>query len=229
MTLPHPVRRLVLKSALSGLWAGTSWAHGRSADTDYVHRLRSGGVVVLIRHSETEPGIGDPPGMRLEDCASQRNLSQEGRVQAQRIGKWFSRHGLAPLAVRSSAWCRCLDTAREAFGPSAFGRSLAVESWPALNSFFQGHGQRERQLREAASRARMISTQSAAGYFEVWVTHQVVITALTGRHCAMGEMIVAASSPESMTASKSASGVASGAASGAASSPLVALAFGLVA
>lgn len=221
MTLPHPVRRLVLKSALSGLWAGTSWAYGRSADSDYSHRLRSGGVVVLIRHSETEPGIGDPPGMRLEDCASQRNLSQEGRAQARRIGQWFSRQGLAPLAVRSSAWCRCLDTAREAFGPSAFGRSRSVQAWPALNSFFQGHGERDRQLREAASRARAISTQSTAGDFEVWVTHQVVITALTGRHCAMGEMIVASAAPESKAAS--------GDASHAASSPLVALAFGLIA
>ena len=60
--------------------------------------------------------IGDPPGFRLGECATQRQLSETGREQAQRIGTWFSARGLAPAEVRSSAWCRCLDTATLAFG-----------------------------------------------------------------------------------------------------------------
>lgn len=43
--------------------------------------LEQGGQVVLIRHAVTVPGSGDPPGMRLDDCRTQRNLSAEGRYE----------------------------------------------------------------------------------------------------------------------------------------------------
>ena len=49
--------------------------------------LRSGGQVVLVRHAATDPGVGDPPGMKLDDCSTQRNLSEEGRSEARRLGE----------------------------------------------------------------------------------------------------------------------------------------------
>jgi len=58
---------------------------------------------LLLRHAQTVPGIGDPPGFRLDACSSQRNLSDEGRAQARRIGQWFKARNLQPRAVRSSA------------------------------------------------------------------------------------------------------------------------------
>lgn len=82
----------------------------------------------MLLHRAAEPGIGDPPGFRLGVCATQRQLSEQGRAQSQRIGAWFSARGLAPAEVRSSAWCRCLDTATLAFG--------RARAWTALNSFF---------------------------------------------------------------------------------------------
>ena len=48
--------------------------------------LQGGGQVVMIRHASTVPGIGDPPGFRLGDCATQRNLSEHGREEARRLG-----------------------------------------------------------------------------------------------------------------------------------------------
>jgi hypothetical protein len=89
--------------------------------------LRGGGVVALMRHARA-PGVGDPPGFRLEDCATQRNLSAEGRDQARRIGEAFRAQGVAVARVLSSRWCRALDTARLAFG--------TVEPFPPLDSFF---------------------------------------------------------------------------------------------
>ena len=115
---------------------------------------------------------------RLDTCSTQRNLSAEGRAQAQRIGAWFKARGLVPARVRSSAWCRCLDT-----GTLAFGRA---ETWPALNSFFGNAAARERQ--SAALGAALPGI--AAGSFEVWVTHQVNITALTREFAQMGEACV---------------------------------------
>lgn len=142
-------------------------------------RLRQGGVVVLLRHALTTPGTGDPPGFQLGDCGTQRNLSEAGRVQARQIGRWFREQGLQPRAVRSSAWCRCIDTAQAAFGAHIL--------WPPLNSFFQDAPQQAERQRLAMLRA--LAALPADG-FEVWVTHQVNITALTGAWVEMGEAFV---------------------------------------
>ena len=41
---------------------------------------------LMMRHAQTEAGTGDPPGYRLSDCATQRNLSEAGRQQARALG-----------------------------------------------------------------------------------------------------------------------------------------------
>lgn len=69
------------------------------------------GVVVLMRHA-LAPGGGDPPGFRLGDCSTQRNLSSEGRAQARRIGRDIRSSGIAVAAVLASPWCRSAQTAR---------------------------------------------------------------------------------------------------------------------
>ena len=43
-------------------------------------RLRAGGAALLMRHAQTEPGTGDPPGFRLDECGTQRNLDARGRA-----------------------------------------------------------------------------------------------------------------------------------------------------
>lgn len=180
--------RLILTSAL--LWSGLSLGFSgvRAAEQDQaslVRAIKTPGAVVMIRHAQTEPGLGDPENFRLSDCSTQRNLSQDGRQQSVRLGQWFSSQGLQPQRVLSSQWCRCLETARLAFSSQA-----AVQPFPALNSFFQGHGDRQAQLREARAHAAARLQQAERG-FEVWVTHQVTISALTGVYLAMGELVVA--------------------------------------
>jgi broad specificity phosphatase PhoE len=180
--------RLILTSAL--LWSGLSlgfsgvWA-AEQDQASLVRAMKTPGAVVMIRHAQTEPGLGDPENFRLSDCSTQRNLSQDGRQQSVRLGQWFSRQGLQPQRVLSSQWCRCLETARLAFSSQA-----AVQPFPALNSFFQGHGDRQAQLREARAHAAARLQRAERG-FEVWVTHQVTISALTGVYLAMGELVVA--------------------------------------
>ena len=155
----------------------TPWGAQAQSD-DLAARLRAGGCAVLLRHAQTDPGVGDPPGFRLDQCSSQRNLSDEGRAQAARIGQWFQNRGLQPRAVQSSAWCRCIDTAT-----LAFGRHVP---WPALNSLFDAPKSRDAQT--AQSRAALAAIP--ARQFEVWVTNQVNITALTGEGTSMGEGLV---------------------------------------
>src|SRR2546430_15158798 len=51
--------------------------------------LRAGGHVALVRHGATAGGAGEPPGVRLDDCATQRNLIDKGRAEARRLGEQF--------------------------------------------------------------------------------------------------------------------------------------------
>lgn len=161
----------------TGALLATPWLAQAQSDA-LGARLRTGACVVLLRHAPTDPGIGDPPGFRLDRCSTQRNLSAQGRVNAERIGQWFKPRGLEPSAVQSSAWCRCKDTADLAFGRH--------KVWPALNSFFIES--RTRDAQTAQLRAALKSVP--AGAFEVWITHQVNMTALTGEGMAMGEALV---------------------------------------
>jgi broad specificity phosphatase PhoE len=169
------MRLLLLLPALIGLHATAA-----TSDEDALwQKLQGGGVTVLMRHAATNPGIGDPPGFELSQCATQRNLSDAGRQDARRIGAAFRLRGVLPGAVWSSRWCRCLDTARLAFGRAA--------PEPGLDSMFND------DAAVAASKLRSLHARLAARRETtplVLVTHDVNIRALTGQSLAPGEMVL---------------------------------------
>ena len=55
---------------------------------DLFNQLREGGKLIFIRHAYA-PGSGDPDNFNLNDCSTQRNLSDQGRKQAKLIGEYF--------------------------------------------------------------------------------------------------------------------------------------------
>ncbi len=137
------------------------------------------GLILLMRHAEA-PGVGDPPNFQLRDCATQRNLDADGREQARRAGDLLRKIAGRPAAVHSSQWCRCLETARLLdAGP--------VRELPALNSFFE---RREEQEAQMATLRRFLAGLPADGAPVVLVTHQVVVTALTGVFPASAEAVL---------------------------------------
>lgn len=140
-------------------------------------RLRGGGWVLMMRHAQTEPGIGDPPGFRLDRCETQRNLSEAGRRQARAAGEALRAAGIVPAIVRSSAWCRCRDTAALAFG--------RYEPWPALDSFFEDRGREPAQTAQVLAFARELRSPANS----VLVTHQVNVAAALGVSPAQGEIV----------------------------------------
>jgi phosphohistidine phosphatase SixA len=139
--------------------------------------LRTPGAVVVLRHSFA-PGGFDPPDAKLDDCSTQRNLDANGRAQASRIGEAFRQHGIAVDAVLSSPRCRCLDTARLAFG--------RAEPWEVLQGALADAELRQRQLAEM--RQRIAAHQSDRPL--VLVTHGSVVSDLTGLSIRMGEFVV---------------------------------------
>jgi phosphohistidine phosphatase SixA len=148
------------------------------------------GSVVLMRHA-LAPGVGDPPGFALGNCSTQRNLSDEGRAQARRIGQAFKARGVAVAAVWSSQWCRTRETAELAFGQPLFA-SLPRVDQPAFNSFFGEPSAAPEQTRAATA---LLKAWRGPGVLVV-VTHQVNITALTGVVPASGEAVVVVSDPK---------------------------------
>lgn len=172
-----------LRMSFCALLLATALPSARAADlseTELLKRIAQGGVVLMIRHAQTVPGIGDPPGFDLAKCSTQRNLDARGRDQARAFGSRLARAGVRPTRVLSSAWCRCKDTAQLAFGTHAV--------LPDLNSFFEDRGSEPAQT--AALRERLNRLGKAD--IEVWVTHQVNIQALAGVSPAMGETVVLA-------------------------------------
>ncbi|MCA3599609.1 MAG: histidine phosphatase family protein [Methylobacterium sp.] len=136
------------------------------------------GAIVLFRHAHA-PGGGDPPGMRLGDCASQRNLDGTGRAQARRIGEAFRSRGIPVGRVLTSQWCRTRETAELAFP----GRK---EEEPAFNSFFDD---RSKGPGQTAAARQVLKGWRGPGALVV-STHQVNITGLTGIVPASGEGLV---------------------------------------
>lgn len=160
---------------IGGLASAVAAAYAAD-DEALVQALRQGGAVIAFRHARA-PGTFDPPNFRLGDCSTQRNLDDEGRAQARRIGAWFAQRGLAPARVRSSPWCRCRDTAQLAFG--------AAETWAALGSP-RGASETTNAQSLRALRQGLVAAARRPG-FEVWVTHMFVLSDLTGEGSASGE------------------------------------------
>ena len=139
--------------------------------------LKKGGHVVLMRHAITTPGVGDPPGFRLDDCSTQRNLTDDGRRDAQRVGAEFRERGIIVERVLASPWCRCVETANLAFGKA--------EVSTALSNLFTHPENRDRQVRDM----RALISQPRSGN-RVLVSHGATVSALTGVSLSTAEMLV---------------------------------------
>lgn len=161
-----------------------AWPQALQASEEAWEALKAGGTIALFRHARA-PGTGDPANFRLEECATQRNLSADGRRQAQAIGERFRIRQIPVERVLSSRWCRALDTARLAFGDRA-------EPFPPLDSFFAGRGEEPAQTQALR---RTVQDWRSGGVL-VLVTHQVNITALTGVFPGEGEMLVLRPKPD---------------------------------
>lgn len=135
-----------------------------------------------MRHTRA-PGIGDPENFNLNDCSTQRNLSDEGKQQAIRIGNWLKEQEVTSAIVLSSPWCRCNDTAQLInFGD--------IEVASALSSFFNETNkanQRNQDLQRLISEKLKFKSNHAL----ILVTHEVNISGYTGESVAAGEMVLA--------------------------------------
>jgi phosphohistidine phosphatase SixA len=147
--------------------------------------LAKGGHVALVRHGNAPPGYGgDPPGFKIDDCKTQRNLDERGREQARALGQAFRNHGVRVDRIVSSPWCRCLETAHlMAVGP-------VESSWALVPDVGPGTPVRLLELKE------MVSAWRGPGTL-VLVTHALTIRPLIGILPNQGETVVLKPGPGS--------------------------------
>ena len=141
--------------------------------------LRQGGHVALMRHTDAPGGAGDPPGFTLEDCATQRNLSDRGRRDAGAIGQRLKAADITFAKVLSSPWCRCLDTAR-------LMQAGNVEIAQTVSNAFAQRDRRE-ALTEGAR--QIVAGWRGPGSLLI-VTHGANIQPLVGYNPREGEIVV---------------------------------------
>jgi phosphohistidine phosphatase SixA len=170
--------RFVIFTVLVG-FCGTADLAVADDATNAWKALRAGGHVALLRHADAPGGFGDPPGFRVDDCATQRNLSEKGRADAEKIGSRLKREGIAFEKILSSPWCRCIDTAKLLnLGPveteATFGNVVVLRD--------------QRDALTAGARALIAKWNGPSNLLVV--THGANIAALTSISPASGEIVV---------------------------------------
>lgn len=150
--------------------------------------LAEGGKVALIRHAIAPGTTDEPPGFTLADCATQRNLDDEGRAQAAALGEAFRDHGVQVGRVVSSPWCRCKDTATE-MGFNSF----TVER--AVGGMFPSP---ERKAEQLKTFRELVRSWRGPGNLLV-LTHGTTINALTGVSAYQAETVVLTPQPNGAT------------------------------
>lgn len=134
--------------------------------------------VIFLRHA-LAPGVGDPENFIKEDCSTQRNLNDKGRLQARLIGNYLRSTNLKFSQILTSEWCRCIDTAKE----------LNLGQWTTfsgLNSFFQEYEKKDQVMNKLQKKLDSLGYSDLA----LFVTHQVVISQQTGIVPRSGEMVL---------------------------------------
>ena len=144
-----------------------------------INQLEDGGKLIFIRHAYA-PGNGDPAGFNLNDCSTQRNLSEEGKIQAKYIGEFFKNNNIKIDRVLSSEWCRCKETALIAF------KKFSTKNF--LNSFYSSKFVKNKDKQVSALNDYIKKFKSNDNL--ILVTHYVLISEVLNYGPSSGEIVV---------------------------------------
>jgi phosphohistidine phosphatase SixA len=139
-----------------------------------VQALQQGGYTILLRHMSTTPFNPDSAVFDIDDCSTQRNLSESGKQQARLLGESFQKLGIDVGEVLSSPYCRCMDTGQLAFGEVLSSEVLRVgDSRPGSGRDDPGIAIR-----------KLLDTPPPAGKNNVLIAHSITLLyayGLTGK------------------------------------------------
>ena len=144
-----------------------------------IENLKVGGKLIFIRHAYA-PGGGDPENFNIYDCSTQRNLSENGRVQSRKIGNFFKENKIKIENVYSSEWCRCKETASLAF------KNFKTKSF--LNSFFSSKFAQNKNSQMRDFQKFLLDWDEKTNL--IFVTHYVVISEILDYPSSSGEIVI---------------------------------------
>ena len=155
-----------------------SYSNAKEVKLNEINNLKS--KIFFMRHA-IAPGFGDPKNFEINDCKTQRNLNDLGKIQSKKIGKFFKENQIPIDLVISSEWCRCKETALIAF------KNFKTKNF--LNSFYS--------VKFAVNRKPQM--QHLKKYIHNWnndknlvlVTHYVVISEALDYASSSGEIVIA--------------------------------------
>ena len=150
-----------------------------NSNIQLINTLEQGGKLIFIRHAYA-PGNGDPYNFDINNCSSQRNLSNIGKIQSKEIGNFFIKNNILVDKVYSSEWCRCKETAKIAFHNYKIKKSL--------NSFFSENFAKNKD-------SQMINLKKFIKDWDgkqnlVFITHYVVISEILNYGTSSGEIVI---------------------------------------
>ena len=148
-------------------------------NTKVLENLKKGGKLIFIRHAYA-PGGGDPENFDINDCSTQRILSDLGREQSRKIGNFFKENKIPIDLVISSEWCRCKETALIAFDN--------FETKNFLNSFYSSKFQKNKKIQMKNLKEYINNWSSNKNL--ILITHYVVISEVLDYAAGSGEIVV---------------------------------------
>lgn len=145
----------------------------RAATPKTLGLLRQGGYVLYLRHAPTDNSKPDRlPAVDLNDCNTQRPLTNEGRALAARVGKAIRAARIPIKSIYISPLCRVKDTAAAAFP----GRQVQVE----LNLMYTGNLTDAQKAPIVANTRRLLSKPVAPGSNRLLIAHAPNLMDLMG-------------------------------------------------
>ena len=158
--------KFFLSTIIIFIFTSLNVLNAKELKIDEIKNLNS--KVFFMRHA-LAPGFGDPENFKLDDCSTQRNLSNDGIDQARKISNEFNKYGVKFTKVYSSYWCRCYETVK----------SMGLKNYQlhsGLNSFYQNHANKKEVIKDLKD---LISSLNKKHGPYLFVTHYVVIGSYT--------------------------------------------------
>ena len=142
------------------------------SDSELLSALQEGGHVIYFRHAQTEKDYADQVSADVNDCSTQRALSEAGWQQAEAIEEGFETNSIPVGEVISSEYCRAWQTAELAFGK--------YEKNSALN-FLPFEDYTDEQVEQMKSNVMpLLTAEPASGTNTVIVGHDDIFESATG-------------------------------------------------
>ena len=156
----------------------TSAGDANAEEATLWEQVSRGGYVLLVRSAATPLARSGAPYTR-GGCVQERDIGKVGQALALHLGQVFREHGVPVSRVLASPACPSIETAQIAFG--------IPETWNTADS--DGNASGDRRAWRARNASSLASWTTTTGNLVV-VTDKLVISELTNRNVAAGEVLV---------------------------------------